>query len=318
MTVIPSQPSEVVPIERGGFTPARRTVAEIQAARARVMELMRDAMKPGIHYGKIPGTPKPTLYKPGSEMLLSMFNLGARPVLTEDLSRDDEIRYRVQIEVYDRGSGISLCVAAGECSSSERKYRWREPICKEEFEETAEDRRREIWTRDKQGGVFKKRQVRTDPADIGNTILKMGAKRGLIAATLLALACSDVFQQDLEDLPPEWAAHLAENDGEGDESEGTIGEEPPDPKPVQQPAQPPAHLHVTGVRLAKQGKNARGEWKLYGIKFSDGKEAFTYSESLKKTADDLAKSKAACDRDTEPDEQHDSLKLTLLRPAEAK
>jgi hypothetical protein len=36
--------------------------------------------------------------------------------------------------------------------------------------------------------------------EMANTILKMSEKRALIAATLLAPGCSDIFTQDLEDM----------------------------------------------------------------------------------------------------------------------
>jgi hypothetical protein len=49
-------------------------------------------------------------------------------------------------------------------------------------------------------------QIRTEPADLANTILKMAKKRALIDAVLTATAASDIFTQDIEDLPPEYQA----------------------------------------------------------------------------------------------------------------
>ena len=46
-------------------------------------------------------------------------------------------------------------------------------------------------------------QVRTNPADIANTVLKMAKKRAQIDLTLTATAASDCFTQDVEDLPEE-------------------------------------------------------------------------------------------------------------------
>ena len=39
----------------------RRSAAEILATRSRIIEVMREVMKVNVHFGKIPGTPKPTL-----------------------------------------------------------------------------------------------------------------------------------------------------------------------------------------------------------------------------------------------------------------
>ena len=44
-------------------------------------------------------------------------------------------------------------------------------------------------------------QVRTEPEDADNTILKMAKKRALIDAVLTVTAASDIFAQDVEDLP---------------------------------------------------------------------------------------------------------------------
>src|SRR5690606_20296729 len=52
-------------------------------------------------------------------------------------------------------------------------------------------------------GAFAVKQVRTDPADVANTVLKMAKKRAQIDMTLTALAASDIFTQDIEDLPEE-------------------------------------------------------------------------------------------------------------------
>jgi len=45
--------------------------------------------------------------------------------------------------------------------------------------------------------------VRTEPADIANTVLKMAEKRAFIDAIRTTTGCSDMFSQDLEDLPAE-------------------------------------------------------------------------------------------------------------------
>lgn len=164
-----------------------------------IQEVMRDVMIEGVHYGKIPGALKPSLYKPGAEVLCAVFHV-APSYRTEDLSTSDAIRYRVACVGTHQQTSIELGEGIGECSSDEAKYRWRAPVCDQEFEETREDRRREKWTRS-QGGPFKQKQIRTDSADIANTVLKMAAKRAQIAMVLNVTAASDIFSQDLEDLP---------------------------------------------------------------------------------------------------------------------
>lgn len=179
-------------------------VADVVARVRRIQEVMSALMKEGTHYGKIPGTDKPTLYKPGAELILTTFRIAATPSLIEDLSTSDEVRYRVTVRGTNQITGEVLGEMVGECSSNEEKYRWRRPVCDEEFDETSEDRRREKWAKGWDGKPnYKQKQLRTSPADVANTILKMAVKRALIAMTLVATGCSDIFAQDLEDLSEE-------------------------------------------------------------------------------------------------------------------
>lgn len=168
-----------------------------------IVAVMRTVMKVDEDFGKIPGTDKPTLYKPGAEKLLVTFRLCAgKPAIEDHSDSSDVIRYRVEVPILTM-SGICVAVGIGECSSGEEKYRWRKPVWKsKEWEETAEDRRREVW-KSGRDSAYKLRQVRTNPTDVANTILKMAHKRGLIHGTLLATAASSAFEQDLEDIPEE-------------------------------------------------------------------------------------------------------------------
>ena len=177
------------------------TVATLKANVQLVQHVMRDLMVEGTHYGKIPGTgDKPTLLQPGAETICLAFHWAARYAV-EDLSIPDVVRYRITCELWSRDSGEFVGSGQGEASSDEEKYRWRRAVCDDEWEATAEDRRRVKWGKGKGGSTYTTKQVRSEPADIANTVLKMGSKRALIAATRTASGCSDMFAQDLEDLP---------------------------------------------------------------------------------------------------------------------
>lgn len=191
------------------------TVAEMVAQVSTIQHMLAAVMHKDVHYGVIPGTKAPSLYKPGAEKIMMTFRLAADPVV-EDLAQDDLIRYRVQVRLISP-SGRFIGAGVGECSSNEEKYCWRNAVCDEEWEETPLHRRREKWRSywAKGGGgkrTEKVKQVRTQPADLANTILKMAKKRALVDAVLTATAASDLFTQDLEDLPQEW---VASQEGEG-------------------------------------------------------------------------------------------------------
>jgi len=200
-------------LERSGTAMIDRGVlqtTEVITRVLRIQEVMKALMREGTHFGTIPGTPKPTLYKPGAEMLLMTFRIAATPACIEDLSTPDEVRYRITMRGTNQVSGEVVGEMIGECSSSEMKYRWVKPVCDQEWEDTDPAMRREKWM--KGTTPYKVKQIRSSPADVANTILKMATKRALVALTLTALGASDIFAQDLEDLTDELRESIASED----------------------------------------------------------------------------------------------------------
>lgn len=181
------------------------TAADVRAQVNLMQDVMQEVMQKDTHYGVIPGTKQPSLYKAGAEKIMSTFRLSADPEV-EELGRDGEVHYRVKVSIRS-ASGQFLGAGIGECSSQEEKYAWRRSLCDEEWEDTPESRRRVKYSK-YQGKVEKNKQIRTNPADVANTVLKMAKKRGLIDAVLTVTAASDLFTQDIEDLPPEVAAEF--------------------------------------------------------------------------------------------------------------
>jgi hypothetical protein len=182
------------------------TAKDIRAHVNLIQEVMKAVMVKDTHFGVIPGCKLPSLYKAGSEVLLSTFRI-AVSVRVEDLSTEEAIRYRVTTTGTHQGSGVIVGEGIGECSSDETKYKWRTCYVKKEFENTPENRRR-IKYKEYQGRESEQMEVRTDPADVANTILKMAKKRAQIDLTLTATAASDIFTQDIEDLPEEIRADI--------------------------------------------------------------------------------------------------------------
>jgi hypothetical protein len=156
-------------------------------------------MRNDVDFGTIPGTPKPTLYKPGAEKICSLFQLAPR-VLVTDMSHPDVVAYQVRVELFTIG-GVFCGEGVGSASSAESKYQWRSSVCKEEWDAAPEDRRRVTYKRGKNNSFYTIAQVRTEPSDQDNTILKMAKKRALIDAVLTVTAASDIFTQDAEDDP---------------------------------------------------------------------------------------------------------------------
>jgi len=197
-----------------------------------IQKIMEAVMQKGHHYGIIPGTKKPSLWKPGAEKLLSTFHLSV-DYDAEDRSDHYDRDYLVKA-VVTTADGIFVCSAPGTCSTREEKYAWRAAVCKEEWEETDETKRRTKYYKDGR----KVQQVRSNPADMDNTVIKMAHKRAYVAVALLATAASDIFTQDVEDLPE----HLLggpEPAPKPIQTPKPTPTPPPAPKPAEEPSAPP-------------------------------------------------------------------------------
>lgn len=202
------EPRPTAIVDRG----ANLATTEVIARTHQIREVMEKVMKRDVHYGVIPGTQKPTMYQPGADVLAVTFRIAPKVDAVEDLSTGDNVRYRVRVQGVHQITGEMLAEGVGECSSDEEKYRWRRPVVDDEWKEAPEDRRREKWAKGQGGKAYKQKQIRTSPADVANTVLKMAVKRAKIAMILNATAASDVFAQDLEDLSDELRESLAHED----------------------------------------------------------------------------------------------------------
>jgi hypothetical protein len=189
----------------------RMEIKDVIQHAASVQEIMKSVMKKDVHFGNIPGTDKPTLYKSGAEVLCMSFRISDSYQIS-DLSENGIIRYRVTCTGRHQISGIELGQGMGEASTGEDKYKWRAAICDEEFEAALSDMKRVKYGKKKGGGFYTQKQIRTESSDLANTVLKMACKRAKMAMTLNITAASDIFSQDLEELTEELREHILEKE----------------------------------------------------------------------------------------------------------
>lgn len=185
--------------------------------------LMQTALKPGEHYGNIPGTRgKPTLLQPGAEKICLMFKLVPRYQIKKTEMAGGHREVEVTCTLYQRGSDVVEGEGMGSCSTLESKYRYRNQ-----------------WE-----NGSKRRVENPDIADVYNTVLKMAKKRAFVDAVKSTTAASDIFTQDVEDLP-DWM--LSQRP-----SEAQITDAGPksDPKPTQE--------HIEWLKAATDGLAAQG------------------------------------------------------------
>lgn len=248
-----------------------------------IRQIQAKVMIKDKHYGKIKGCgPKPTLFKSGAELVLMTFQIHLSDIEVEDLSGDDEIRYRIKC-FGATPDGIVRGIGIGEASSSEGKYKWRKAVNNPEFEATPASRRREKHGRDwKKKRDYTTKQVRTNPADSANTILKMAKKRAYVDLALTATAASDVFSQDVEDQPS--CAHKSED---RPRSQGSGAQSPAadltggfvDGAPSANMAVGP----VDSVEVFREGANDGDPWTLYSITVG-GEQHKTFDDTIAERA----------------------------------
>jgi len=177
-------------------TPGPLDFKDVRRNTQLVKKALVEVMVEGVDYGKIPGCgDKPGLFKAGSEKLGLMFKLGCFPNVKNESDNPDIIKYVVLTKVIHLPTGIEMCVGVGCASTDEEKYKWRKVYQKAEYENSPEERRRIKYGRD-----YTVEQVRTNPADVENTILKMAAKRSMVDAIIKATAATDIFNQGEDDI----------------------------------------------------------------------------------------------------------------------
>jgi hypothetical protein len=160
-------------------------VTDIRQRIQAVQEVMRGVMKEGTHYGTIPGTPKPSLWKAGAEVLCLTFRLA--PILESHVVADDlECEWAYTATKRDgsfvHGNCVGFFEVEATCTISNLSG---EPLSRC----SARCNNRE--------GKYRSLSL----FEIRNTVLKMAEKRAFVSAVLMATGASDIFTQDLEDLP---------------------------------------------------------------------------------------------------------------------
>ena len=241
------------------------SVGEVKAGLDLILQVMKVTMEKGRDYGVIPGCKLPSLWKPGAEKILTAFRIGVDPEI-EDLSGPDCARFRVKARLFHEPTGMEIGKGIGEASSDEDKFRWRKPVCDEEFDEAQEDRRRIVWKHGKEGKTYQAKQVRMNPADMSNTVLKMAKKRAQIDGTLTATAASALFTQDLEDLEKEVLEAIVEGESKAQITPPIKG---PEIKPtLAESEETPANeknntaTFVPVVVSSKPDKNGKTRWSI--------------------------------------------------------
>lgn len=210
--------TDVIPFEQrlGALS-----VTDVRAQVNLIQHIMKEVMKKDEHYGVIPGTgTKPTLLKAGAEKLCLTFRLDPQYEV-EQKQEGQHLTIISKCTLWHIPTGQRFGSGMGSCSTRESKYAYRNaaikcPQCHAEAVIKGKEEYGGGWVCfKKKGGCGAKfsdgdeaiekqprgRVANEDLADTYNTVLKMANKRSLVAAVLNATAASDIFTQDIEDMP---------------------------------------------------------------------------------------------------------------------
>lgn len=195
------------------------TVEQMVQFKALVEQLYHRVLKEDVDYGVIPGTPKPTLLKPGAQTLCLLFGL-----VPHFETRETELG-NGHLEVVDicrltlKGSEVAVAEGRGSCSTMEKRYRYRSadracPACGKATIIKGKVEYGGGWLCYKKKGGCGEKYRDDDPAIVGqvvgqienadiadcrNTVRKQSKKRAMVDAVLDGCAASDRFTADLED-----------------------------------------------------------------------------------------------------------------------
>lgn len=142
-------------------------IQEVTGTMAKIsqfQQVVQKQLRQNHDFGVIPGTPKPTLLKPGAEKILMLLGLRSEFEIVDSTRDFDKgfFQYQVRSSLY-RGDML-ITQGLGAANNREKRY------------------------------------LKQDPYTVDNTVLKMAKKRALVDAALLVGSLSDLFTQDLEDM----------------------------------------------------------------------------------------------------------------------
>lgn len=254
--------------ESSGMMSVKQVADRVNA----VHQILENVMKPGTHFGTVPGCgDKKVLLKPGADLLAMTFRLVPQFKVERTDLPDGHREFDVTCSMFNP-AGELLGQGVGSASTMEKKYRYR-------------------WDG---SGKDRKQVENPDIADVYNTVLKMAKKRAHVDATLTVTGAADLFTQDLIDeddapkqtvtMPKEKAAKPTAKDDD----------RPPDREPAHEAgADDQGEIELHGVIKAvsrKQGKGKKGDYVKCGVCVitADGEKwANTFDTGLADDAESL-------------------------------
>ncbi len=154
---------------------AQISLAEMEQAIKEMQNFVNKLFVEGEHYGTIIKGQKPTLLKPGAELLLNLYGYGLKMEKVKEVEDWDKpfFYYEYKAIVYSKKNGWVEAEGFGSANSREKKFAY-----------------------DKYGNPQPPEYIYS----MVNTFQKIAQKRAFVGPTLIACRASALFTQDLEDM----------------------------------------------------------------------------------------------------------------------
>lgn len=233
LQLVETEPTQLLSLHM--VMPAEEILSRIQE----LQRFVKTYLVAGEDYGIIPGTQKPTLYKPGAEKLCDVYALTPLIEILESVVEQDPpyLDYTVKCRMQSRATGHIMAEGVGNANSQEERYRWRWVFGSDVPPEVdkAKCAHKEIPTRKGRSTLY--RIPTSEVFTLKNTLLKQAKKRAFVDAVLSATRSSGILTQDLEDLPdaadqPESPAPPSPSHQQSGKTEPSSSSTPPAPPPT--------------------------------------------------------------------------------------
>jgi len=162
--------------------------------------ILSSAMKEGVDYDTLPGATKPTLLKPGAEVLALAFDLVPDSQIVKSVERTLDrdavpyFQYDAVCKLYN-SKGEFVGNGVGTCNSAETYYS-RKWVFEEDLPKSIKSPE-ELQTREEGGRKQYRVPVsREEVFGVANAVMKKAKKRAFVDAILTVTSTSGLFSQD--------------------------------------------------------------------------------------------------------------------------
>ena len=190
-------------IQIGDMEISESVITSLKKIPGMLNNIYRNIMQKDTDYGTIPGTNKPTLLKPGAEMLRMAFNLSYQAELETVLEDWDKgVFYYKVFTHFSNSKGQYAGTGIGSANSGETRYsiRW---VYESDVPKDVDKASLKSRTKQGRNGPYIQYAMPLtidEKATLINTLQKMAKKRSFVDGILSITGASRIFTQDVEDM----------------------------------------------------------------------------------------------------------------------